>query len=294
MALDLIAIARILRGEVRGGEVLCPGPGHSSKDRSLAVRFLPDARGGFLLHSFAGDDPYTCRQHVRAALGIEGRRSGKTTELKRQWRATGDRQMEARIAAAKHLWYQSQDAHGTLVEKYLASRGLSFDVGLADAIRFYPFPSTGGNSAGAMVCLFRDVVTDEPCGVHRTFLDSQARKTDRRMLGRAHHAAVKLDGNADVTHSLTIGEGIETSLAGRQLDLGPVWALGSSGAVGAMPVLAGIDVLRVLAEHDENGANARALAKVAERWLEAEREVVMLQPAKGDMNDALKKEGCDG
>src|SRR5258707_1271799 len=31
-------IAELLGGDVRGGEVLCPGPGHSTTDRSLSVK----------------------------------------------------------------------------------------------------------------------------------------------------------------------------------------------------------------------------------------------------------------
>ena len=36
--MKLHQIAHALGGEVSGGQVLCPGPGHSAKDRSLAVR----------------------------------------------------------------------------------------------------------------------------------------------------------------------------------------------------------------------------------------------------------------
>ena len=34
--------ARALGGEVSGGQVLCPGPGHSAKDRSLSVKIGED------------------------------------------------------------------------------------------------------------------------------------------------------------------------------------------------------------------------------------------------------------
>lgn len=291
--MDLVAMARILRGEVCGGEILCPGPGHSSKDRSLAVRFLADIRGGFVVYSFAGDDPQACRQHISTALGFQDNYKIRTVESTRLGRASCHRDIEVRIAAANSVWRDSKDARGTLAESYLASRGLRLDAGLAEAIRFHPRLKTRGSSAAAMVCLLRDVTTNEPCGIHRTYLDGHARKLGRRMLGRAHNAAVKLDCDADVTNSLTIGEGVETSLAARQLSLGPVWAVGSSGAIGAMPVLAGIEVLRVLAEHDANGANARSVAKVSEQWLVANREVIVLRPAKGDMNDVLMGDGGD-
>jgi hypothetical protein len=63
-------IAELLGGEVRGnGEVLAPGPGHTSHDRSLSVRPDNAAPNGFLVHSFAGDDPFLCRNYVLGKLG---------------------------------------------------------------------------------------------------------------------------------------------------------------------------------------------------------------------------------
>ena len=63
--------AKLLGGDVSGDGVLCPGPGHSSRDRSLSVKFDPEARGGILVNSFAGDDPIACKDHVRQLLGLD-------------------------------------------------------------------------------------------------------------------------------------------------------------------------------------------------------------------------------
>lgn len=63
-------IAEMLNGDVAGGEVLCPGPGHSDDDRSLSVKPDPKDREGFLTHSFANDDWRVCREHVRRKLGV--------------------------------------------------------------------------------------------------------------------------------------------------------------------------------------------------------------------------------
>jgi hypothetical protein len=70
IGLDLRGLARALDGEISRDEVLCPGPGHSIKDRSLSVRLSADASDGFVTHSFAGDDPIACKDHVRAKLGL--------------------------------------------------------------------------------------------------------------------------------------------------------------------------------------------------------------------------------
>jgi hypothetical protein len=63
-------MAELLGGDVRGSEVLCPGPGHSTTDRSLSVKADATAPDGFLVHSFSGDDPIKCRDHVRNRLGL--------------------------------------------------------------------------------------------------------------------------------------------------------------------------------------------------------------------------------
>jgi hypothetical protein len=67
-ALDLRAIARALGGEVSGRRVLAPGPQHSPKDRSLCVSLAPATPSGFLVHSFAGDDPIRCSAANGAGL----------------------------------------------------------------------------------------------------------------------------------------------------------------------------------------------------------------------------------
>ena len=62
--------ARALGGDVNGRSVTCPGPGHSPRDRALSVTPGPSAANGFLVHSFAGDDPTVCLDYVRARLGL--------------------------------------------------------------------------------------------------------------------------------------------------------------------------------------------------------------------------------
>ena len=71
MLTNLQALAKALGGEVSGGQVLAPGPGHSVVDRSLSVKLDSGAPDGFVTHSFAGDDPIACRDHVRAKAGLE-------------------------------------------------------------------------------------------------------------------------------------------------------------------------------------------------------------------------------
>ncbi|ABA04754.1 TOPRIM protein [Nitrobacter winogradskyi Nb-255] len=63
-------IALALGGEISGRAVLAPGPNHSTKDRSLSIKVDPTAPDGFVVHSFAGDNPITCKDYVRDKLGL--------------------------------------------------------------------------------------------------------------------------------------------------------------------------------------------------------------------------------
>jgi RecA-family ATPase len=69
-AIDPRNLASALGGEVSGHEIRAPGPGHSEKDRSLSVKVDTGAPDGFIVHSFAGDDPLECRDHVREKAGL--------------------------------------------------------------------------------------------------------------------------------------------------------------------------------------------------------------------------------
>ena len=70
VTLTLAEMARRLGGEVSGGQVRCPGPGHSPADRSLSVK-LNDKGNGVVVFSHSGDDVFACKDMVRAKLGLQ-------------------------------------------------------------------------------------------------------------------------------------------------------------------------------------------------------------------------------
>jgi len=193
--------------------------------------------------------------------------------------------------AALRIWRQSVDPRGTMVETYLASRGLPLLDDLAGRVlRFHAALYLDGCTTPGMVALLRDVRTDEPCGVIRTFLDQDARKIERRMMGRAGSAAVKLDADENVTEGLHVSEGTETGLSAMVGGYRPVWACGSAGGVAQFPVLSGIEALTILTETNDGGANARATEAVSARWHEAGREVFAVEMLVGDdLNDAWRE-----
>jgi hypothetical protein len=285
---NLHMVAQALGGAVVGrASVLAPGPGHSPTDRSLSVKLDPVAPDGFVVHSFAGDPAIDCRDHVRAAIGL--RLSNRTHTLP----SAGATVIHSsdRSAFALWLWHEASDPRGTVVERYLSSRGLTLPDDVADSVvRFHPTLKYNGVVVSGMVALFRDIETNAPCGIQRTFLDAAGVKIKRAMFGRAKRAAIKIDADDNVTMGLTIGEGFESSLAARLAGFRPVWALGSAGAIAKFPVLPGIDAITVLGEVGDKGANNRATQTCATRWMNAGQEVFLATPLLGsDLNDAWRE-----
>jgi putative DNA primase/helicase len=306
---DLKTLARLLGGEPCGRHVLCPGPRHSPKDRSLRV--TPDASNpdGFKVHSFCHDDWRECRDHVREQLGMpawqpgDGRsRSPIDVALWDQiaTNAAAEDTREPtpeelwRIEYAKTLWNEARDPRGTEAEHYLASRGLELPDDLAGtALKFYPYTPWRNENTGStdyipcILAAFTSIDTDDVVAVHRIRVDQPEHwpKTQRRMLGIVHHAAVKL-GKAN--GEVVIGEGVETCLAARKLGLSPTWALGSVGMIAQFPVLADCNRITLLAETGE--ASKHAIELCANRWLAADRNVRVVRSTVGDdLNDLVMK-----
>src|SRR5262245_42777792 len=95
-ALDLPSLAAALGGEIRNGQVVCPGPGHSTIDRSLSVKVDPSAPDGFVAYSFANDDPIRCRDHIRRKLGLPAFKANGNGHVRRRT----DQEIERGLLAA--------------------------------------------------------------------------------------------------------------------------------------------------------------------------------------------------
>jgi hypothetical protein len=242
-----------------------------------------------LCHSFAGDDFKVCRDYVKSRLGL--------AQFEPPQRAPTPPNVDdekRRIERAREIWRVSLDPRGTIAEAYLKSRVLDLDADIAGAVlRFNPRCPWRDEQAGktifvpAMVAAMRSISDDEITAVHRTRLTPDGRKLDRRMLGLAAGAAVKLDPDDTVLEGLHIGEGIETCLSARRLGLRPTWALGSTSNIAAFPVLPGIGCLTIIAENDS--ASAKVVQVCGERWHAAGRVAMINRPIGGkDLNDALR------
>ena len=291
MIADLHVLARALNGEVVGGQVSCPGPGHSPRDRSLSVRVSAQAPMGFIAFSHCGDNWQACRDYVAGRLGF-GRDDWKRDRpsLERARPAPAPVDNSGKVREALEYWNASVDPRPTVVRTYLSSRGLDLPDDVAGSvIRF-------NARIGAMVSLFRNILTGEPQAVLRTYLNRDGRKRtifdqdgkelgERLFKGPTGGAAIMLDPIDAVTAGLHIGEGAETALAARQLGLKPVWALGSKGAIATFPVLLAVESLTILAEPDAE----REIEACASRWHAAGRQVLINRPIGGkDLNDAIR------
>lgn len=149
---------------------------------------------------------------------------------------TGSDVVDSLVVAA-WMWRTASRASGTIVERYLASRGLKPEGAPAaiGALRFHPrgavVPWRVGQPDGAApICAptMLGLVTDiegAPLGVHATYLardgsakavlpttrDGRARQS-RKMWGKIAGGAVWLGGRPTSTHiPLVVGEGIETA-----------------------------------------------------------------------------------
>ena len=195
----LRAWARALGGDLVGSQILCPGPGHGPRDRSLSVRISATAPEGFLAFSHAGDDFPTCRDYVKARLGIDRapRENRPQTPRSPAPPPPGD---DDRTGPALALWRASVP-RAPLVERYLTARGLELGDDIAGEVLRW------NARIGAMIGLFRNVETDEPQAVSRTYLDAEGRKLERKFLGPVGGAAIKLDDDSEVLGGLHVAEG---------------------------------------------------------------------------------------
>lgn len=282
MTHDLRRAAALLGGEVTGGQIVCPGPGHGPRDRSLAVRFMPD--GDFTTHSFAGDDWRACRDYVRALLGLgdrepnrEPRPSGRTRTMPKP--DDGDR-----IALARYLWKRRQPIAGTPAVNYLLSRGYN---GIIPATIAY-LPPSPKYPEPAMLAAFGITSEPEPGAlaiadnavraVHLTRLlpdgSDRERGPDSKITVASPGGAPILLAPMNDALSLAICEGIEDALSVHSaLSIG-AWAAGSASF---MPSLAEAvpsytDSVSIFAHADQAGERGAAelAVRLAARGLHVE------------------------
>jgi hypothetical protein len=151
-------------------------------------------------------------------------------------------------------------------------------------------PHPSGYVGPALVALVTDAITVEPLTLHRTWVREDGTKAPinkPRLLWPGLPKAggvIRLWPDEEVTLGLCVTEGIETALTAAA-GFGLAWATIDAGNLETLPVLAGIDALLIVADHDQTGI--KAADACARRWAEAGVEVkIWKSPTEGnDLND---------
>jgi putative DNA primase/helicase len=305
---SLHEIAHALGGEVAGGQVLAPGPGHSPSDRSLSVRLSATAPDGFLAFSHAGDGFAGSRDYIKGRLGLDPNAWKATSESRPRLRPQTivkpdyDAELKRARASAARIASELVPISGTPGEAYLRDvrridvAAIADVLARTDAIGWHasvyfnqPDHPLHEQRLGAIVGIMTDPLTARPTGaINRTYIHKGSKVGKAKTLGRPV-GVVRLSADEDVVEGLHLAEGIETALSAMSLDLRPMWSTGSSGLLAAFPTLNGIGALNVVVDHDASGAGERSARECERRWLGAGREVTLLMSSTpGDLNDALR------
>ncbi len=113
--LDPRTIAKALKGDLAGGQILAPGPGHSARDRSLSVKPDSGAPDGFTVFSMRATTPMQCRDHVRASLGMPQWTPGQGRRPKLEYiyrDAEGRPYLRVTRTPEKKFWQHKWDGSG--------------------------------------------------------------------------------------------------------------------------------------------------------------------------------------
>jgi phage/plasmid primase-like uncharacterized protein len=199
---------------------------------------------------------------------------------------------------ALRLWNDASPIAGTIAEVYLHGRKLH-DLPGSDVLRFLKRCPFDGSRQDCLLSLYRNVVSNTPQAICRTAIDASGNKIERLSLGPVKGAAIKIDPDENVEHGLTISEGLESGLAGRQLGFRPCWATGSAGGIRNFPVLSGIEALTVLTDNDPPDDRGRrtgpvAAAECSARWAAAGAECRRIIPRRTGQDVADLVEACHG
>ena len=199
------------------------------------------------------------------------------------------------LELARRLRREAVPATGTIVETYLAHRGLRLEPRMPLRFHARAWRNRPNGPAGpAMLALMTDPERNEPVGVHVTYLRPDGRgKADgpaaKVMLGK--RGVIRLSPDDEVTTGLGVAEGIETAVAVRQrLNWRPIWAASCASAIASFPLLRGIEAITIFADCD--WAGLRATEACARRWAAIGREATIWTPARGDWRDAACPEAA--
>jgi hypothetical protein len=176
------------------------------------------------------------------------------------------------------------------VAAYLGARRISLPPD--GVMRWHQRCQFGTDKKPCIISLFRSALTDEPTGIHRTWIASAATgNSERRAKGVMAGSAIKLWPLTAGGEELAIGEGIENVLAAVQLEVcsPPAWAATVANNLSRLPVIPGIKRLIIAADNDQHGKGQEHARILRRKWLDKGRKVAAKIPEKvgWDFNDVL-------
>jgi len=261
--IDIAAIAHALGEAVRDGKGWrCRCPVHGGARSNLSLK--PGDAVPLMVKCWSrGCDPRDVLAALRHRGLLDDGRGGFGVTHRPEVQPV--RSAKPLLAAGDNwriIWREAVDLVDNPGAAYLAGRLGRRPARIAD-LRYHPRCPRGRDRLPALVALMRDAITNEPTGVHRTFVRPDGSgKADVRpakmMLGAAAGAVVKLIPDESATMGLGLSEGIEDGLAIIRAGWSPVWACLSAGAMSSFPLLAGIEALTVFCDADSPGRRAAA------------------------------------
>jgi hypothetical protein len=279
------------RGQWHGsyGTACCPA--HDDRHPSLSV----SERDGRLLvkcHANCSQD------QVIDALKTRGLWPGPDSDHERASRRREIRRPEKRaylnvpddthrIERALGIWRDAVPAAGTLVESYLASRGMTRPIPTSLRFALVLKHTPSGVMLPAMVAAIQGP-DEEISAVHRTYIDPRGDKKakvsiPKMALGPVRGGAVRL-GRA--TETLMLTEGIEDALALMQMIGTTAWAL--LGTAGFKSFTSPPETRTIILAPDADPAGDATVAQAAARFSGMGLRVMRLRPPDGsDWCDCL-------
>jgi Toprim domain len=301
---DLKRIALALGGRPDGSGWRARCPAHQGADRNLSL-WVDD--GGLGLKCWSHNCSRRDILYNIIGLGLlPDHRGGhdvlrsRHTDERRNWKSEVLAQKLPGPLDSRPLWLfeKALQIEGTPAANYLTEVRGSLILPPHKAVRFIPaqpphFPWP------AMVSLVTDFAdASRVLTLHFTDLlpDGSGKApitpAKRTLKGcPTKGGVVRLTDDAEVMLRLGIAEGIETSLSvmtAFQRDesrVEHVWCALNAGNLGDLPVVPGIETLVIYA--DRGRAGEHAADKLARRWLDADREVVVVTAPVDDWNPVV-------
>jgi hypothetical protein len=257
----------------------CVCPVHGSRGATLALR---DGDRALIVKCFAGCDPRDILAELRrrGLLAAEARAPTMPLDAAAELRGyvADAAHRRRRLDLARDMLASSMPASGTVVERYLGSRG--YTGPLPPSLRFigmhapYGWHAPSGDRRPVMMAAVEHADYGF-VGVTRTFLaiDGSVKASldpPRLFTGSVAGGAVQLAAAAE---TLLIGEGIETVLAGISATGLPGWAALSTSGLKALLLPPLVQHVIILADNDKSGAGERAARTAAARWRAGGRRV---------------------